>query len=37
LFEDAPVVEGLDPKEMDQREKLFDLVLTAVEISGVRA
>ena len=36
LFEDTPVVEGFDPKEMDQREKFLDLVLTATEISNLR-
>ena len=36
LLEDAPVVEGFDPKEMDQREKFLDLVLTAAEISNLR-
>ena len=35
LFEDTPVVEGSNPKEVDQREEFFDLVLTATEISNV--
>ena len=35
LFEDTPVVEGLDPKEVDQREKFLDFVLTAAEINNL--
>lgn len=35
LFEGTPVVEGFDPQEVDQREKLFNLVLAAAEISIV--
>lgn len=35
LFEDTPVVEGFNPKEVDQREEFFDLILTVTEISNV--
>ena len=35
LFESTPVAEGFDPKEVDQRKKLLDLVLTTAEISNV--
>ena len=34
LLEDTPVVEGLNPEEVHQREKFFDLVLTVAEISN---
>lgn len=36
LFEDTPVVEGLNPEEVDQREEFLDFVLTAAEISNLR-
>ena len=36
LFKNTPIVEGFDPKEVDQREKFLDLVLTATGISKVR-
>ena len=36
LFEGAPIIEGFDPEEVDQREKFLDLVLTATGISKVR-
>lgn len=36
LFEDTPVIEGFDPKEVDQREKFFDLVLAVAKINDVR-
>ena len=35
LFEDTPVVEGSDPKEVDQGEKFLDFVLTAAEINNL--
>lgn len=35
LFELAPVIEGFDPEEVNQGEKLLNLVLTAFEISNV--
>lgn len=37
LFENGPVIEGLDSEEVDQGEKLLDLVLTVTEISSGRA
>lgn len=36
LFEGAPIIEGFDPEEVDQREKFLDLVLTAAKISDSR-
>ena len=35
LFEGTPVIEGPDPKEVDQREKFLDLVLTAAGINSL--
>ena len=34
FLEDTPIVEGFDPKEVNQGEKFFDLVLAATEISN---
>lgn len=34
FLEDTPIVEGFDPKEVDQGEKFFDFVLTATEINN---
>ena len=36
LFEDAPIIEGFNPEEVDQGEKFLDLVLAAAKISDSR-
>jgi len=37
FLEDTPIVEGFDPKEVNQGEKFFNFVLTATEISNFGA
>ena len=35
FLEDTPIVEGFDPKEVNQGKKFFDFVLTVTEISNL--
>ena len=34
-FEDTPVVKGPDPEKVNQREELFDLILTTAKLSNL--
>ena len=35
FFEDTPVIEGSDPKEVDQGEKFLDFILTVAGVSNL--